>query len=265
MCSCHGAKPCLSALPILGIVDQRAQEVLLLRLTIDHLYAHGEWPELRDVHRRIYREFGQDFDVGVVARRLVWSSYVMFTDLGERFIPPFSRLRGIDEAQPLLETLVAVVRVAASNYLTADNDAKVDSSEINEGSLDSRWVELVPTLERGVPHLHRGYTPRDGSWTIEVSDHVVRMREIETTDDLMDYLDAVEAENRRKAAEMASAHANLVAVSRKATPPPVVVHDGGSPDRVRWLESHPVVRSLLLAGAVATAIGAIVGLLAKVF
>lgn len=95
-------------------MDEGSEEEIVLRLAAEELLRTGEWPELRDIHRRIHQDLRVDVDVRSVARRLKPSPFVGggYHDLGDTFAPSLRDLSRVREGQQLIDATLLFIQYA---------------------------------------------------------------------------------------------------------------------------------------------------------
>jgi anti-sigma factor RsiW len=100
-------------------------------------------------------------------------------------------------------------------------------------------------------------------WYITVSDDITRGPSVETRQDLLRELDRIEEQRNQEYAAISDAHYRMIDARRQATANPVRNEIPPSQPRVgsvEWFKSRPPVQAVLLVGALAAAIGAVIGL-----
>lgn len=241
-------------------MDEVSAELLILDLTVEHLMNEGDWPELRVLHRRIHKEFGKDIDVAEVARRVSPSPFFSGYDLRDKFVPPLFQFARVQSGAELIQVVVDFVQFAVQKYLSTEGDVEVIETELVVEGFDANLAPLIPTLIDRVPYVSSGRSTREGLWTMNVSDKVTRLKGIKTKDDLLAFLREVEEESRREAAALTEAKSRLI-----RTPSYELEEPQSGPTRVddpiARAERHAFTRALLLVGALAVALGGIVGLI----
>jgi len=195
-------------------MDPRQEDELVLRLTIEHLRATGEWPTLRNIHQRIHQHGDEEVDIEVrdVARRLAPHPFFSaFHDLDDTFAPPLVVLARVSEAQPLLAGVLEFVVYALQKYRSSSGEAQVSEVEFAaETDVPRDIAAIARKLVDGVPFLtHGGGSGPDG-WYVTVSDDVIRWAKVGTTDHLLERLNAIEQQTTQQYAAMADAKARLV-------------------------------------------------------
>jgi hypothetical protein len=139
-------------------MDAQSEDQLVLRLTVEHLLATGEWPELRDIHRRIHQDLGEKTDVRAAARRLALSPFHSgYDDLGDTFAPSLDVVARIQEGAVLVDAVLAFIRHAQERYVSSDGETQVTEPELMaEVDLDAATSRTVRKLIDGVPFLTNG-------------------------------------------------------------------------------------------------------------
>lgn len=243
-----------------GAMDEESAELLILDLTVEHLMRERDWPELRVLHRRIHKEFGEDLEVADVARRVSPSPFFSGYDLRDRFVPPLFQLARVQSGAALIQVVVDFVQFAVQKYLSTEGDVEVIETELVVEGFDANLVPLIPTLIDRVPFVSGGRSTREGMWTMELSDKITRLKAIKTPADLLAFLREVEEQSKREAVALTEAKSRLIRTPSSA---PEASEIGPTPidDSIARAERHPLIRALLLVGAVAVALGAVVGLI----
>lgn len=192
------------------------EEELVLQLTYQHLLEHGEWPELKILHRHLVRELHEIFDVRHVASRLAPSPYARFHTYEERLILDVETLARLPEAAPLIDHFLNVIRLAARLYLEAEGDAHLSSSQIQqELGVDDSTMRALDVLLDADLYILRGKHQGDDGWVREISEQVHRFRGAQTFSDYLDVHHGFEREHREAAARAADAHYRLVSEYQK--------------------------------------------------
>lgn len=240
-------------------MERGAEETLILKLMIEHLLTHGEWPELRVLHRRIHKELGHDVDVREVASRLSPSPFSSGYDLQDRFAPPLFQLDRVEEGAALLQTVADFIPFAVERYRSTSGDVEITETELVVEGFDGRLINLLPTLLDRIPFVSSSRSTRDGKWTLVLSDEITRLRDVETKADLLRFLRQVEDASKRETAALAEAKYRMSSkvspVAEQSELPTPTSHDP-----VTRLEMHPATRAVRLIGAIAVALGSLVGL-----
>lgn len=236
-------------------VDEREEELLVLRLTVEQLLATGDWPTLADLHRRINRELKKQIhDVGAVARRLDRHPFLSgYHDLNDRFAPRLEVLARISESDVLLDAVLVVIKHAHDKYMSSPNaeEVRVTESEIeDELGLEASLVQIVRKLLERIPWVLGDRGSDEKGWYFSVADLITRWSGVETRKDLVDSLEAIEDYNNRQYAEMTRAKAEMV---RETQSSPQILVEAGS-GATHWYDTP-------LATGIKWAVGIIVGLL----
>lgn len=245
-------------------MDEEEQDAFVLRLTIEHLKEFGQWPKLQDLHQRVHQELRLNADVQAAARRLAPQPFVGggYSYLGETFAPPVRLLAEDEEGYRLLEALTGVIEFAKEKYQSSRGQPEITSKELNDHlNVDEDTARALRELMHIVPFLTTGGSSNDEGWKVTVADEIVHWPDGLTTEGLLAELDRREDERRAQTAALSEAHYQMIEVSRRPSyvEEPQDVSSPALRDPVGVLAEHPVVRSLLLVGGIATAIGAIIG------
>lgn len=236
-------------------MDRDSEDQLMLRLTVEHLLATGQWPVLRDLHRCIHKDLHEEIDVRAAASRLAPRSHGGYHDLGDKFAPSLRTLGRIEEGTALLDAMLAFIRHARAKYLSSDGETQVTEPElVEELDLDAATSRAVRELIDGVPFLtHGGGSGPDG-WYFNVSDDITRWRGVETRQDLLDTLEQMEEQQKLDYAAIADAkHRMIEATRRRPTVLPLQREDAS----LRWYET-PVAKGLAWAAGVLGTVIAVV-------
>ncbi len=204
-------------------MDAHSEDQLVLRLTIEHLLATGEWPTLRDIHRRIYQDLHEETDVRAAARRLAPHQFHSgYHDLGDTFAPSLATLSGREEGAGLGDDVLAVVLHARGKYLASDGDVQITEEELGAVlGLDGKTAKALEKLIDGVPFLTAGGGSGEHGWHRTISDDITRWAQVETRQEFLDFLQATERERREDYARMNDAKARLL---RAGLPGEVPIH-----------------------------------------
>lgn len=237
-------------------MDEREENLLVLRLTAEHLLTTQEWPTLGHLHRRIHRELNADVeDVGVVARRLDRHPFISgYHDLGDTFAPRLEVLGRVPESDVLLDAVLSVIKFAYSKYMSSADAEEVTVTErevIEELGLVPSLASLVRKLLDGIPWVTAGGGAGEDGWHFRVSDLITRWSGVESRQDLLDSLSAIAEHGQREYAAMAAAKAEMV----RATQPTHIV--SVEPSTVSWYETP-------LAKGIAWTVALVVGVLTTV-
>lgn len=237
-------------------MDERVEDELLLRLTVDRLMSTGEWPTLEELHREIHQSLGEEMDVSVVARRLApHPLYMAYTDLGDSFAPPLLALARVREADDLVAAVLRFIVYARDKYLSSSGETRVTEHEVREAlGLDGHMSRILKKVTDGIPYLRHGNGSSAEGWHIRVSDHITRWKGVESRDDLLDRLATIEDQARDEYGAMARAKADLV----RGTQHPVVVASEKDQE-VHWYETPLAQGAAWTIGIIATVIAIIVG------
>lgn len=250
-------------------MESSGEDELVLRLTIEHLKEAGGWPKLQDLHQRIHQELQLKADVQATARRLDRKPFVGggYSHLGETFAPPLRLIARDEQGYRLLQGLVDYIGYAKEKYESFKGQPEVTSQELSERfDLDVATLRAVRELMHSVPSASDGGGSNDGGWTVRVADEIVSWPDELTPEKLLAEVDRREQEHQTQAAEMARAHHAMIDATRKApyAVAPMPSEPPSEKDAVGWLESHPIIRGVLLVGAVVGAVTIIVGWIAKI-
>lgn len=239
-------------------MDEEWEDRLVLRLTVEHLLANGDWPRLRDLHRVIHQELGQEADVRSVAKRLApHPFYSGYHDLGDTFAPPLQILSRVGESTPLVDGVLAFVRHARSKYVSSKGETQVSEGELVEAlSLDPILAAVIRKLVDGVPWLTQGGGSGERGWYVTVSDDVTRWAGVESREDLLESLEAIELQRRREYAAMAAAKAQLVRGTHPAPATTTAPEEGTG----RWYETHLAKGIAWSVGIIGALVGIVVAL-----
>ncbi len=196
------------------------EDELVLRLTAEHLVASGEWPELRGIHRRIFREFKLDIDVREVARRLAPHPFLSgYHDLGDTFAPPLHVLARTSASDPLIDAVLKFITFALDKYLSSSEETQVTEAEFTDGTqVPGDVSKVLRELVSGVPFLTHGGGSGPAGWYVTISDDVVRWSGVTTRDQLLQRLEEIEEEKWSQYAAMAQAKARLVSEKESVAP-----------------------------------------------
>jgi hypothetical protein len=203
-------------------MDPKEEDALVLRLAIEHLRATGEWPTLRNIHQRIHQHLDGEVDIEVrdVARRLAPHPFFSaFQDLNDTFAPPLVVLGRVREGAPLLAGVLEFVVYALQRYRSSSGEALVSEVEFAAETDVPRDIAAVARrLVGGVPFLTHGGGSGPEGWYFTVSDDVIRWAKVDTVDDLLERLNAIEQQTMEQYAAISDAKARLV---RGQGPPPI--------------------------------------------
>lgn len=250
-------------------MEEREQDELVLRLTIEYLKDVGRWPKLVDLHQRIHQELHLKVDVQAAARRLAPQPFVGggYSYLGETFAPPVSLIAQSDEGYRLLEVLVRFIDFAKDKYQSARGQPEVTSREfIEKMDVDENTGLALRQLMSAVPFITDGGSSNHDGWRVTIADRIVGWPDELTPEGLLTELDRLAVENQAQAAALSSAHYDMIQASRKTTHahlPSTRGADSGN-DPVSVLERHPAVRAVLLLGGIGSAIVAIGALVSRI-
>lgn len=202
-------------------MDAHSEDQLVLRLTIEHLLASGEWPTLRDIHRRIHQDLHEETDVRAAARRVAPHPFHSgYHDLGDTLAPSLATLSGTEEGAGLVDDVLAVVLHARAKYLASDGDVQITEEELGAVLGDGRTARTLEKLIDGVPFLAAGGGSGEHGWYRTVSDDITRWTQVETRQEFLEFLQSTEREKHEDYARMADAKAQLV----RATLPEVPIN-----------------------------------------
>lgn len=197
-------------------MDAQSEDHLIIRLTIEHLLTIGEWPKLRDLHRRIHRELHEEVDVRAVSRRLAPHPFHSgYHDLGDNFAPSLATLGGAEEGTGLVNGVLSFVRHARAKYFASDGDVQVTEWElVTVVGLDARTARTLEKLIDGMPFLTAGGGSGAQGWYREISDDITRWAGVETTEHLLERVKEIDEETRQGYAAMADAKNRIVDATR---------------------------------------------------
>ena len=169
-------------------MDPSAQEDILIRLAIQHVTTHGEWPKLEVVHRQIHQ--GTDLSVNTleVARRLAPKPFVGggYTWLGETFAPDPELIARVDEGRQLLNAIMLWINLARAKYRTADGKPDITSAEfVEETGLDPRLTDAVRVVLGWFSDTTDASHWNEEGWTITVDDKIVSWPLLASVEDLL--------------------------------------------------------------------------------
>lgn len=239
-------------------MHERHDDELLLRLTVERLLSAGEWPTLEELHREIHQGLGEEMDVSVVARRLApHPLYMAYTDLGDSFAPPLSVLARVREADELVATVLRFIVYARDKYLSSSGETHVTEREVREALRLDEWMSrIIKKVTDGIPYLRHGNGSGAEGWHIRVSDHITRWKGVNSRDDLLERLAAIEDRTSEGYAVMARAKADLV----RGTRSPVVVVPSEKEGKPHWYET-PLAKGIgWTVGIIGTVVGMAVAL-----
>lgn len=195
-------------------MDQLEEELLVLRLTVEHLFSQATWPTLAELHRPIHRGLGKTMDVGEVARRVAPHPFISgYDDLGDTFAPPLVALARVPESYPLLDRVLRVVKYAHDKYMSSSDDAEVLITEVEARDavgLNPEHAAVVRLVLDGVPWITNGGGSGEDGWYFRVSDHITRWEGVQSRDGLIQSLEAIAEHQRKEYAAMASAKADII-------------------------------------------------------
>lgn len=236
-------------------MDERDEDLLVLRLTVEQLLATDDWPTLADLHRRINRELKRQIhDVGAVARRLDRHPFLSgYHDLNDKFAPRLEVLARIPESDVLLDAVLVVIKHAHDKYMASPDvgEVRVTQREMrDELGLEASLVQIVRKLLDRIPWVIGDRGNDEEGWNFAVADLITRWSGVESRKDLVDSLEAIEDYNNRQYAEMARAKAEMVRETQSSTR---VLVDAGS-GTTHWYDTP-------LATGIKWAVGIAVGLL----
>ncbi|MDQ3953329.1 MAG: hypothetical protein M3279_10275 [Actinomycetota bacterium] len=116
-------------------MDEKAEDEILLRLTVEHLLAARSWPTLEYIHRRIHQDLGEEVQVRDVARRLAPHPFFSgYHDLGDVFAPPLTVLARVSQADVLIEALLRLIVFARDKYLSSSGEVEIREPEFAQAT-----------------------------------------------------------------------------------------------------------------------------------
>ncbi len=185
--------------------------MLVLRLVLEHVYEFVDWPQLKDLHRRIYRDLRADFDVRKVAARLAPSSWAHSWTLQETLSLPASAFRELPEAAALLDALVQLVRYAVDRYRASTGEVEVTEREVAAAlNIKDPELRLLPLVAWREPFITKGQRRGDEGWVLEISDEIVRLDGVADVEGYLAVQDAFKARDDEEQAAMARAHLEMI-------------------------------------------------------
>lgn len=139
-------------------MNEPDEDELVLRLTVEHLRRTREWPELRDLHRRIHQELHEQVDVREVAKRLAPHPFLsVYHDSGDTFAPPLHVLAWSRECDPLVDGVLSFIIYAHDKYLASSGETQITEAEFAaEAKVERDIASFIRELVSGVPFLTHG-------------------------------------------------------------------------------------------------------------
>jgi predicted KAP-like P-loop ATPase len=155
-------------------------------LVFERVYAHrrtsGEWPVRAQLQRELARD-GVDANVREIVMQA--APYAGIESPDERVLLTVRGLGQLPAARPLLDAYIRALNAIVDRYTDTEAEARY-------GSDDVKGMNLEPDLERELSELlrrdHFAFGSGGGdeeSWSFEISEHVVKARDVRTVEDLM--------------------------------------------------------------------------------
>jgi hypothetical protein len=246
-------------------MDARAEDELVLTLTLEHVKETGAWPKLEEIHQKIHQGLHVRADVQESARRLAPLPFIGggYSHLGETFVPPLHVVAQTEEGRRLIACLVGFIDLARERYENSRGQPEVTSGEVQTSlEIDAPTGRAVRELVHSVPWVTDGGVSNAEGWSVTVAHEITRWAGLRDGEDLLSRLEEVRRQGDKHLAALTSAKHRMVGLHDSSSALDASPVAPGRLERAaRYLEKHPVTRIAAIVGLALGVVVAVVSLI----